>query len=76
MKADLAVVDAAYSREDRGSEMREEVMKTVEEMVKDNHPLLLPVPHYGRGFRLLSSSTRGWVMRIRSTCLQSFTMNG
>lgn len=52
MKADLAVVDAAYSREDRGSEMREEVMKTVEEMVKDNHPLLLPVPHYGRGLSI------------------------
>lgn len=52
MKADLAVVDAAYSREDRRSEMREEVMKTVEEMVKDNHPLLLPVPHYGRGLSI------------------------
>ena len=29
-----------------------EVMKTVEEMVKDNHPLLLPVPHYGRGLSI------------------------
>ena len=52
LSADLAVIDAAYSRYDRAADMREYVASVAKTALAGNHPLLLPVPSYGRGLSL------------------------
>ncbi len=50
--ADMAVIDAAYSRLDRAPDMRQSVLSAVKTSLEGNRPLLLPVPTYGRGLSL------------------------
>lgn len=52
LHADMAVIDAAYSRMDRGRDLRRQVTDTASSLMKDGAPLLLPVPHYGRGLSM------------------------
>ena len=50
--ADMAVIDAAYSRRDRGDDLRKQVVEKAAALMKDDAPLLMPVPHYGRGLSM------------------------
>lgn len=50
--ADLAVIDAAYSSDVLAGDLRRQVVETVKELTKEGTPLLLPVPHYGRGLSM------------------------
>ncbi len=52
LSADIAVIDAAYSRLDRADDMRKSVLAAVQTSLGGNHPLLLPVPTYGRGLSI------------------------
>ena len=52
LSADIAVIDAAYSRYDRADDMRGSVALAAGTALGGNHPLLLPVPSYGRGLSL------------------------
>lgn len=51
LAADMAVLDGAYSLSLTGGEMRENVLKKVETLLGKG-PVLLPVPHHGRGLSL------------------------
>lgn len=51
ISADIAVLDGAYSRDDRGEDMRKAVLEKAEALLAKG-PLLLPVPRYGRGLSL------------------------
>lgn len=50
--ADMAVLDAAYARGDTGVEMRKAVLDKVERLAGTGRPILLPVPHFGRGLSM------------------------
>lgn len=52
LTADIAVIDAAYSRLDRASDMRKAVLSTIQTALGGNRPLLLPVPTNGRGLSM------------------------
>lgn len=49
--ADVAVLDAAYPGDRTGADMRRSVLDKILELVWRGKPLLLPVPHFGRGRR-------------------------
>lgn len=52
LHADMAVIDGAYSRDDRGPDMRENVREEAGNLLSSTDALLLPVPHYGRGLSM------------------------
>lgn len=52
LHADMAVIDAAYSRKERGDDLRRAVVEKAEALMDGGHPLLMPVPHYGRGLSM------------------------
>lgn len=52
LTADIAVIDAAYSRLDRASDMRASVLSVIQTSLGGNQPLLLPVPTNGRGLSM------------------------
>jgi hypothetical protein len=54
-EADIAVLDAAYSGDGLAGAMRCHVLSCVEKAVREGHPVLLPVPHHGRGLSLLAA---------------------
>ena len=50
--ADVAVLDAAYPGDGAGADMRRAVLDKILELVRLGKPLLLPVPHFGRGLSI------------------------
>ena len=60
LSADIAVIDAAYSRLDRAGDMRESVLSAVKTSLGGNRPLLLPVPTYGRGLSIAAFLYEKW----------------
>lgn len=50
--ADVAVLDAAYPGDRTGADMRRSVLDKILELVWRGEPLLLPVPHFGRGLSI------------------------
>lgn len=50
--ADVAVLDAAYPGDRTGADMRRSVLDKILELVWRGKPLLLPVPHFGRGLSI------------------------
>lgn len=53
MRADLAVIDAAYGADPDGAgEKREALLSFIREQMQAGKPLLLPVPKVGRGLEL------------------------
>ena len=49
LTAQVAVIDAAYPTEETAAEMRARFLSKSEELLETGGPLLLPVPHFGRG---------------------------
>ena len=49
---DMAVIDGAYSRKDRGIDLRRQVAEEAAALLGRGGALLLPVPHYGRGLSM------------------------
>lgn len=52
LTANIAVIDAAYSRLDRADDMRKAVLSTIQTSLGSHRPLLLPVPTNGRGLSM------------------------
>lgn len=52
LMADMAVIDAAYSRLDRAEDMRVAVLSVIQDALGGQAPLLLPVPTNGRGLSM------------------------
>ena len=50
--ADVAVLDVAYPGDRTGADMRRSVLDKILELVWRGKPLLLPVPHFGRGLSI------------------------
>lgn len=53
-KADIAVIDCAHHQTEKNAqELREELQQEIRGLLKSGHPVILPVPKYGRGIEML-----------------------
>lgn len=55
LKADIAVIDAAYPTEETGADMRKRFITKALDLLKSGAPMILPVPRFGRGLSIATA---------------------